>query len=143
MQQAPLPPWQERLPLALWRGLLPGAMKLTPTISTATVAINSVVSVASGPLASMPGSTEWFSAAMQRPRSKWSNASRTKTAGRHRAPLARWTARVAGRHRWQRQLVGPALETAFGQLRSAGGKPQNAVVPSPTPAMGASRARKG
>ena len=92
----------------------------------------------------MPASTGLCNAAMQQAQEQVEQRLQHEQLLRqHRAPLARRTARMADRHRWQRQLLGPALETALRQLHSAGAQPQNAVVPSSTPALGASGASTG
>ena len=62
----------------------------------------------------MPASTELCNAAMQRAQEQVKQRlQHEQLLSTHRAPLARRTARVANRHRWQRQLVGTALETAL------------------------------
>ena len=136
MHQTPLPPWQERLPVAFWRGATTGSHQIDLT----NLDRNCRYQLSRHSLC-WPGRLDARLNRIVQCRDEVAE-NQVRQRLQHEqllGPLctARRTSRMANRHRWKRQLVGSSLETALGQLRSTGEQPQNAVVPSPTPTLGA------
>ena len=141
MQENPLPPWHERLPLAFWRGSTTGSKDID---------LNSIESNRRYQLARL--SQSWpdrLDARINRAVQCRDALAREQvehrlqrggTAEHHGEPMACRPSCVADRHRRQRELLGTAMEASFRELHPASGKPKTAVVSPTASALGASGA---
>ena len=140
MHQAPLPPWQERLPLAFWRGATTGSHRIDLTNLNSNRRYQ---------LSRM--SRCW----PNRLDARFNRVVQCRTAAAHEQVERRLQEeRLLGAtvHPWHAACTrgrsismatstpGPALETAFIAVSQA--QQQNAMVPSPTPTLEASGAGK-
>ena len=137
MQRDPYPPWNERLPLAFWRGSITGSKD----IDLKSLKLNHRYQLARL-------SRIWpdrLDARINRVVQCRNSQACAQVEHRLRTgriieflnwPMACLPPCLANRHRRQCEFVGAAVEAALGKLHPGGAKPKAAVVPPAPPALG-------